>query len=296
VHRYFHRAPTRASTRVPSERREPTAAGGYRGGTRKGLDLTFGGPSLHPSVASRYFASSTTGDVSSPPTSAQSMDIRGGILLRTIRRTSDHKVISGPSLLVDELLRASKASSITDLVTNKWNGETAALHSAASASASDHPVHATLQLVLDSSDPSSDRQGLQIFSSPRIGLDLSHPSIPIPATDAGTELTLKHPRPNFIARRYRFFVKPELLIANGRGHTFLGVYHTLTSPITSNKGNLESILVKITGLKLATVEKYLREYHKYAKSRSIKPFVGSRGKGAGSSPLTAIQMFGALGV
>lgn len=78
---YFHRAPTRS----------PPAAGaplpGFRGGTRKGLDVTFGGP----------------GAV-------------GGILLRSMRRVSDGTLISGPSLLVDELLSTSSQPSIAALI------------------------------------------------------------------------------------------------------------------------------------------------------------------------------------
>ncbi|KAG2111841.1 hypothetical protein DEU56DRAFT_929170 [Suillus clintonianus] len=41
-HRYFHRAPKRSNTSQANL--AAPVAGGYRGGTRKGLDLTFGGP------------------------------------------------------------------------------------------------------------------------------------------------------------------------------------------------------------------------------------------------------------
>ena len=66
--RYFHRAPRRANTDplVPST----TAAGGYRGGTRKGLDLTFGGPVLplssQAATTSKFFTKPPT-DVLYPP-------------------------------------------------------------------------------------------------------------------------------------------------------------------------------------------------------------------------------------
>ncbi|KAI6103836.1 hypothetical protein EDD16DRAFT_1693901 [Pisolithus croceorrhizus] len=71
-------------------------------------------------------------------------------LLRTLRRYPEQKIICGPSLLVDEILRASGASSISDLVTGVWNDDIGPSRLI--------PPSKTLQVV---------------YNSPRIGLDLS---------------------------------------------------------------------------------------------------------------------------
>ncbi|KAL1704137.1 hypothetical protein EV121DRAFT_280634 [Schizophyllum commune] len=81
---YFHRAPGKGTTK-------------YRGGTRKGLDLTFG-----------------------------DADAYGGILLRSVQRVGSAEIISGPSLLVDKIVSLSGASDLVDLVENKWAGNTSA--------------------------------------------------------------------------------------------------------------------------------------------------------------------------
>ncbi|KAI4523778.1 hypothetical protein K525DRAFT_195592 [Schizophyllum commune Loenen D] len=81
---YFHRAPGKGTTK-------------YRGGTRKGLDLTFG-----------------------------DADAYGGILLRSVQRPNSSEVISGPSLLVDKIVSLSGASDLVDLVESKWAGDTSA--------------------------------------------------------------------------------------------------------------------------------------------------------------------------
>ncbi|KAG7447868.1 uncharacterized protein BT62DRAFT_1004641 [Guyanagaster necrorhizus] len=70
---------------------------GYRGGTRKGLDLTISG--ITP-TESRYFPSS------SHP------DSYGGVLLRTLRDLNSGKIISGPSLLVDHILQLRRVEII----------------------------------------------------------------------------------------------------------------------------------------------------------------------------------------
>ena len=83
-YRYFHRAPGKGTTK-------------YRGGTRKGLDLTFG-----------------------------DADAYGGILLRSMKRLDSSEVISGPSLLVDKIVALSGAAHLVDLVEKKWAGDTLA--------------------------------------------------------------------------------------------------------------------------------------------------------------------------
>ena len=200
------------------------------------MDLTFGSPvntaigttSDSDATTSQYFAS--TADPQ-PPNQIQ---IYGGILLRTIRRQSDAKVISGPSVLVDEVLRATRAATIAQLVKDAWDGDTAAWPST-SAELSD-TRDSYLRLVPATRSSSTSTGGgvvdsvRQIYSSPRIGLDLSNSSIP-----TSVEKALKHASVHFVGRRYRYFVEPHLLVANGRGHTVYGVLKGLP-PSIAEKG------------------------------------------------------------
>ena len=272
VDRYFHRAPRRNGHLDPTSTaaRTPTAAGGYRGGTRKGLDLTFGGPVDGTAVTSRFFAAAAE------PAPSRPGEQRGGILLRTLRRRADAKLIAGPSLLVDELLRVSGAHNIAALVADVWADLNAFPPSSASCGLRLH---------------ARDRTAQTVYRSPRIGLDLSHASVPVPA-NANTAPTLAHARTTFVSRRYRYFVQPAVLTANGRGHTFLGVYVALrASPLA--EGELVRQLADATGLKHPTAMKYLDEY-RAGKDCSLRQFVGSQGKGAGSSPVPFLRMLGCL--
>lgn len=234
-------------------------------------------------MTSRFFTSSTLESQGS---------LRGGILLRTLRRVSDGKLFSGPSLLVDELLRLSNANNLAELVNEHWKNDIDAFASAPSKAPSLR-LHALDVPRVTTGQPEA------IYKSPRIGLELSHPSIPLP--EAGdVRRTLEHPRTIFVSRHYRHFVRPALLTSNGRGHTLLGVLHHLTSnkhelPSKSDK-ELQASLISLTGLKASTAEKYLDEYRN-AMSPSggnLKGFIGSRGKGAGSSPISFLRMLGCL--
>jgi hypothetical protein len=57
-----------------------------------------------------------------------------------------------------------------------------------------------------------------VFRSPRIGLDLSNPE---------TKANPTHPRIVFVGKLYQYFTHPELLIANARIQTFVGLYLAL---------------------------------------------------------------------
>ncbi|KAH9833874.1 uncharacterized protein C8Q71DRAFT_860141 [Rhodofomes roseus] len=259
---YFHRAPRRSGSEQPLK----AQGSGYRGGTRKGLDLTIG------------FSSETTSTENS-----QTTHTRGGILLRTLRRVSDKKIISGPSLLVDEILRASRAKSIAELVTARLHGDISAF-SAPIGGATDSVPH--LRLVHIQS--STGRSKLRVFRSPRIGLDLSNPEIP-------REDPRQHPRVQFVARPYRYFVHPHLLTANGRGQTFLGVYRQCAdrNHLDSHDDLIEEI-VRLTGLKPQTTKNYLAEYRWGLERGQLKTFLGTAGKGASATPTTFLRMMGTL--
>jgi hypothetical protein len=96
-------------------------------------------------------------------------------------------------------------------------------------------------------------------------------------------------------------VHPNLLVANGRPQTFLGVLqpHLDASPSAEAgllKTSLSSDIARVTGMKEATAAKYLAEYKagRKAGAQSLKSVIGPQGKGAGSSPSTYLQMMGAI--
>ncbi|KAK2463728.1 hypothetical protein APHAL10511_004221 [Amanita phalloides] len=255
---YFHRSPKRST----DSHRTATSLSGYRGGSRKGLDLTIG----------RRHASTSR--------LSPSRNIRGGILLRTLRRTSDVKVICGPSLLVDEILKVSRASSISELVERTWDSSTGrtAFRPEIATTDSRHGTHLTFRPRGRTTERPT------IYRSPRIGLDLSHP---------GTTPTRTHPRLQFLPRTYRFFVRPELL-DKGRPQTFIGVLHANQCATPSNAKTLRSKVTQLMGIKQTTYDKYYGDYTTGLDKGAIRTYVGVAGKGASSSPGTYLRMVGAL--
>ena len=129
----------------------------------------------------------------------------------------------------------------------------------------------------------------QIYKSPRIGLELSHPS---------TKATPDNLRVQFVAKPYRYFVRPTLLTANGRIHTFCGVLTQFESewklPRKATKSETCKWIAERTGLKLPTVERYFDSVQSGVKSGSLVRFVGPSGKGVGSSPARYLEMVGTL--
>lgn len=260
---YFHRAPKRSNSSQANL--AATVAGGYRGGTRKGLDLTFGGPVC-------------TQTSSTVEAHIMSGILRGGALLRTIRRVQDQKVISGPSLLVDEILRVSGASNISELVSVKWKGDIAAL----SIPSQPRGVYMYLR-----KRPASSFVTSPVFRSPRIGLDLSNPY---------TKANPTHPRIVFVGKLYRYFTHPDLLIANGRTQTFVGLYLALVEEKKYEPGSYQfrNELIKLTGIKYMTLVKYVLDYEFGFERGKLEEFVGAAGKGTSASASAYIRMMGTL--
>ncbi|KAI0677738.1 hypothetical protein C8Q78DRAFT_107514 [Trametes maxima] len=306
---YFHRPPRRTN--------EPTAVevvgqAGYRGGTRKGLDLTIGLPPPAPTgLASKYFPQTQDQDASGASSSTSKVVLRGGVLLRSIRRVSDQKVISGPSLLVDELLSLSGASEIIELVGVNWDGDIAAFPPRAPHSSSQQQHTAAAMTgprrlstmwfrrrpdarpaseTRTTTDPDDTTAKPRIFRTPRIGLDISHPSI-MPADACA------HPRVAFIARAYRFLVTPHLLTVNGRGQTFLGVYDALEERGNcADDGELVGELVRLTAVKAPTAEKYLSALRAGLApgGGGVEEWIGPKGKTVLSSVTSWLKMMGTL--
>ncbi|EEB92844.1 hypothetical protein MPER_08584 [Moniliophthora perniciosa FA553] len=264
--RYFHRAPKKST----DSSRSLTSSTGYRGGTRKGLDLTFGGP-VTTTVNSPHFSQPEN-------TTQNASDVsenHGGILLRSLRRIPDDTVISGPSLLVDEILRQCGSSRIVDVVDGCWKGDISAFRNEAEG-----------DRMFWKEIPTSELGEIQIYRSPRIGLDLSHP---------GTSPESSHPRVEFLGKRYRYFVQPNLLTANGRPQTFLGVLKHVAPPSEGGSRCLSrKRMTELTGITDQSVTNYLGYYLEGYDKGSLKGFVGPAGKGAGSSPATYLRMMGAV--
>ncbi len=269
--------------------------------------------------------------MASDAASSESSDIvRGGALLRSVRRASDHKVIAGPSLLVDEVLRLSGAKELAELVAINWSGDISAFPPPDAPSPSSSSVLdtgrqlrrlpasttgaprerlSTMYLVRapppegrpPAWTPASGKDALvdgrlRIFRSPRIGLDMSHPSVQsLSSSSASSSAALAHPRVAFIARPYRFFVSPYLLTTNGRGQTFVGVHDALVARgHCTNDKELLGELVRLTGVKGPTAIKYLLELRAGLADGTLGEWTGPKGKTVTSSVTAWLRMIGTL--
>jgi hypothetical protein len=137
--------------------------GVYRGGSFKGLDVTFGGG-----------------------------DARGGILIRGME-SPDGRLIDGPSVLVDELLRRTGVASVRDLD-----------HAIAGRLA--HDPTCPLQLV-EAADPTK-----KMLACARVGLSLRR-------AEPGST------RPHFLTRPYRYLTEP-VRTAKGKVHMVLALHRS----------------------------------------------------------------------
>ncbi|KAH7338787.1 hypothetical protein B0J17DRAFT_717232 [Rhizoctonia solani] len=250
---YFHRAPRRVPPNSQSTAPVPSPkTNGFRGGTRKGLDLTFGVPSTDQSTVAY-----------------------GGILFRTLRNTQTKKVTCGPSLLVDEVLRSSGADSPATLVGALWKGNTSAFLSSEDELG---PSRVFLRPV--------DRKGAKppdMYSSPRIGLELSRIQTP-------SEATATHPRVQYVLRPYRFFTHPELM-GTIRPQTFYGLF------LAHEAGQLtRSGIADVTGMKPMQVPTYCGyiEAGRNAGPRGVKDFVSEQGRGVGPVAAKFLKMVGVV--
>ncbi|KAF8998861.1 hypothetical protein BDQ17DRAFT_1428239 [Cyathus striatus] len=209
----------------------------YEGVSRKGLDLTFGNP---------IPSSIPLGDTPA--------------------------VISGPSLLADEVLSQSKVVSIAELVEMKLGEDTSAFL-----------------------DASKERLCC---------LDLSHLGVTFLSTDARENF---HPRIKFLLRPYRYFTHPNELTSNGRPQTFLGIFHHLLSDLqsTSQSSNRDRMIrsgvffKRLSGtmvLQEKSVEKYIDVYEvgRLGGLKALEGFIGPKGKGKASSPVGWLTLAGAL--
>ncbi|KAG8765428.1 hypothetical protein FRC12_007497 [Ceratobasidium sp. 428] len=251
---YFHRAPRRVPPGSQSTAPVPSPkTSGFKGGTRKGLDLTFGTPV-------------------SPQTSSDTPVAYGGILLRALRNTSNQKVTCGPSLLVDEVLRAAGCSELTDLVGKIWGGDT-------SAFGEEGPSRVFLRPATHTPKSAKSTKDAPIYTSPRIGLELSR-------IETAKEATSTHPRVQYVIRPYRFFKHPRLL-GSARPQTFYGLF---------SQSVPRSQIADILNLKPMQVETFAGhvEAGRRTGKAGIREFVSEMGKGAAPSTQRFLKMAGVL--
>ena len=135
--------------------------------------------------------------------------------------------------------------------------------------------------------PASTLVTSRVFRSPRIGLDLSNQE---------TKASVTHPRVIFVGRLYRYFTHPELLIANGRTQTFVGLYLALLHEKKYEAGSMmfRSELSKLTGIKDSTLVKYLSDYRWGFEKGKLEGFIGASGKGVAASASAYLKMMGML--
>lgn len=194
--------------------------------------------------------------------------------MRALRRLSDGRVICGPSNLVDEILRASDTKRIAELVDTKWAGDTSAL--------SAPPASAAHALRVRARAPVARKP--VVYSSPRIGLDLSHP---------GTTASPSDPRVIFVQKPYRFFTNPSL-ISNGRPQTFLGIYNFISEAGILSESGVRDEVARLAGMARNVVDRYAADFATGRDHGLLKQFIGAAGKGASSSPGTYLKMMGTL--
>lgn len=254
-----------------------TTSGDYKGGSRKGLDLTMGAKA-HPR--------SSEGSKRTPNTEVWK-SCHGGILLRSLLHLANQQVISGPSLTVDEILTKTNASNIAELVKKQWDNDISAFNRESEPLTTD-----TSRIFLRdvSSTEWANKVGEPaIYASPRIGLDLSHSSAKASPDDL---------RVQFVTKPYRYFVRPKLLTANGRFQTFCGALTKFEADWSlsrkARKSEICAWVVDRTGLKLGTVERYFDSVQLGMTNKSLQRFIGASGKGVMSSPALYLEMVGTL--
>jgi hypothetical protein len=191
-----------------------------------------------------------------------------------MKRVDDGVVISGPSLLVDEILRVFGASSLNHLVSTIWDNGLLA-YGQPSADAAQRSRMFLVPNAIENSDN-------LFYTSPRVGLDLSNPETVPVATDN---------RVTYVGRQYRYFRNPELLLANGRLQTFVGLFRHAKQR-ASTEASIASFVATSGKFSAKTVEKYITEFRRGQNTGKLQNFVGLAGKNSG--PAVYLQLMGTL--
>ncbi|CAG8484578.1 hypothetical protein C2G38_2166252 [Gigaspora rosea] len=246
---------------------------GYRGGSRKGIDITFG---------------------------SKNRNIYGGILIRAIRDDKTNQVIEGPSLVVDKILElcgVDQEGGIRRLVEIKWKGKSGVSKNMESSNGlvyiekiddanvdsvdvkiikkkrRKNPTIVTSpyfaqtsskRVKKDYKEDSTANQStseLVLYSSPRVGLTLSNTQ-PSPSC-----------RLRYLLKPYRFFLFPHLL-NKGKMQIVIGLYDQF-----KDIGKVS----EVSNISRSTVERCIQEMTSSMNNGNINDFIGKKGRGANGS-------------
>ncbi|ORX57433.1 hypothetical protein DM01DRAFT_1381986 [Hesseltinella vesiculosa] len=174
---------------------------GFRGGTRKGMDVTIGNPESGAA---------------------------GGILIRTLRDDKEGKLIHGPSLVVDAILEQLGHTQIKELVVSRFDDtktkgvcwdKDSGITLVPKPKKSPSPT-----IVTESKDDTT-------LGTPRIGLSLKRK----------TTTTAFDQQLDYLTRPYRMIVWPYGRFAKGLPYTIVGLFSEGIPEYISfvNKGRLD---------------------------------------------------------
>lgn len=200
--------------------------------------------------------------------------------------SSKNEVVSGPSLLVDKILELTCSRNIAELVNNKLNGHISATDN------STLTVNKTVNLCFRPfrNDHPGYFHGI-IECSPRVGLELSHPSVsPISS----------NPRVSFVGRMYRFFIYPDSLKASARYYNLVPylsrdfINHLGEDTPSETVTSLITRFEKATFIHRARLEKYIIAFSDGYQKKDLNGFVGPLGKGTSANPIKFLTLIGVL--
>jgi len=131
-----------------------------------------------------------------------------------------------------------------------------------------------------------DKETPKIYSSPRIGLGLSNPTVQPDSSDL---------RVAFVGRNYRYFIHPSRLKVNGRAQTFVAVFRDLER----NKGLSQaefiiSLPIMNAGFSKKTGERYAKLYVDGFDNGTLEDFVGKVPKEKWGSVDVILPLIGTL--
>ncbi|KAF8602271.1 kinase-like protein [Ceratobasidium sp. AG-I] len=251
---YFHRElifyPNNSIKPLPIRKTSRFSVGDFQG-----VGLTFGVP-LAATVPSLSTATSSEGTLRQTS--------YGEIRLHALRNTSTQVTSVGASTVVNEILRASGAPNLPYLIDTLWGGDTCALRGEGPSRMFLRSVPtSSLSASFASSNVGIDVTGTKVYTSPRVGLNLSGVLRP-------SDAVAFNPHIQYLIRPYRFFRLPHLL-GPPKPQT---IYGLLTSGLS------HSGIASLMHVSLGYVEKvveYLEEGRQAGKE-ALKILTGKEGR------------------
>lgn len=207
--------------------------------------------------------------------------------------SSQNEIISGPSLLVDKILELTRSENIAELVNHKLKGHLIFIDDTpgtVATTSGDKSAKLYLRSVGDNLNSPLTTEVCQC--SPRVGLELSHPSI---------SPTAKDPYVSFVGKMYRYFIQPDVLKSSLRYYNiiwYLSRRDFINSlgegTLTERTTELLARLGKETCIRRMHLEKYITAFRNGHQKQDLRNFVGSIGKGTSSNPIKFLTMIGVL--